>query len=81
MVKIYGLSNVIDTESTRVSGLPSGVSLFDIVCKLTPPKPLEPDSVEEEIRVLKTKREALNSEKRYALHENKILAWFTKAFL
>ncbi|KAH0585650.1 hypothetical protein H2248_008872 [Termitomyces sp. 'cryptogamus'] len=78
-VEISGLSESIDTQSVRVSGLEQA-RLYDVVCTIGGGKDMSyvPDSPSEIIRLLQVKKHALESEKRVREHEADLLMNYAK---
>ncbi|GLB44778.1 putative protein with domain of unknown function (DUF4139) [Lyophyllum shimeji] len=79
-VEIHGLPSTLDTHSVRVSNLPAGVRLFDVVCTIGTSKDASyaRDSPSERVRLLTVKRQALESERRVREHEADLLVNYAK---
>jgi hypothetical protein len=65
-LEVRGLSSVLDTDSARVSGLSDSVRVFDVACAVRRPTFPTEDDPSEELRRLRAKKSALESEKRCA---------------
>ncbi|KDQ50394.1 hypothetical protein JAAARDRAFT_42021 [Jaapia argillacea MUCL 33604] len=72
-IQITGLPSSIDTESARISGL-GDARLFDVVCTLTPPKPLSQSASQSTTHhALQTQKLALEAERKVRTQESDIL--------